>query len=57
VLRSATGLAAPWALTIRNRLARSVANGRCGAGNKQSGYVFLVLPVSLCDTFMLAQVI
>jgi hypothetical protein len=32
-----------------------VANGWRGAGNKQSGYMFLVAPVSLCDTFMLAQ--
>jgi hypothetical protein len=32
-----------------------VADGWRGAGNKQSGYTFLVAPVSLCDTFMLAQ--
>jgi len=31
-----------------------VANDWRGAGNKQSGYTFLVLPVSRCDTFMLA---
>jgi hypothetical protein len=32
-----------------------VANGWRRSGNKQSGYTFLVLPVSLCDTFMLSQ--
>ena len=32
-----------------------VTNDWRGAGNKQSGYTLLVAPVSLCDTFMLAQ--
>jgi hypothetical protein len=32
-----------------------VADGWCPAGNKQGGYTLLELPVSLCDTFMLAQ--
>ncbi len=41
----------PFIIVWRNQM----TDGWRGARGKQSGYTFLVLPVSLCDTVVLAQ--